>query len=109
MGWWFGKRRGTGKKRKKIEGMCSSHENVLVHLIYVGLELGIACSGTAQSLQVSVSLWKLKMCNKDAFPWLFREAGLSSVGSIFFMVTEPKNHTNSQVSASHFCSQIIGF
>lgn len=42
-----------------------------MHLNYVGLELGIACSGTAQSVQVSVSLWKLEMCSKDAFPWPF--------------------------------------
>lgn len=59
------------RKGKRLKIWCISHENVLVHLIYVGLELDIACSGTAQSMQVSVSLWKLKMCSKDDFPWPF--------------------------------------
>lgn len=98
------------KKGKRLRVQCSSHENVLVHLVYVDLELGVACRGTAQSMQVSVSLWKLKMCTKDAFPWLSMEAGLSSVGSIpFFMVTDPQNHVNSQISVSHSCFQVTDF
>lgn len=68
-GW--GRGEALRRKEKRLKVCCSSHENVLVHLIYVGLELGIACSGTAQSMQVSVSLWNSKMCSKDAFPWPF--------------------------------------
>lgn len=43
-----------------------------------------------------------------SFHGLSVEAEFSSAGSIaFFMVTEPQSHVNSQVSASHFCFQII--
>lgn len=51
MGWWFGKRRGIEKKRKKIKSlmqvpfMLYSCENVFVCL-FMHRSWAIACSGT---------------------------------------------------------------